>query len=76
MSQKTVHVLIGRLLTDEEYRLRFLADRSGFLNALRDDGLELSDREIASLLHTDPTLWSDAASRIHSDLQRSSLRPD
>lgn len=74
MSQKTVQLLIGRLLTDEEHRLQFLADRTRFLYTLRDEGFELSEREIEALLRTDAAFWSDAASRVDSDLQRSSLR--
>ena len=76
MSQRTVQLLIGRLITDEEYRLAFLSDPLGTLNALRDQGVELTRREIDALARTDRTLWSDAAERIDPHLQQSSLRSE
>lgn len=76
MSQKTVQSIIGRLVTDEEYRLRFLNDPLGTLNELRDQGVELTRGEIEALARTDRTLWIDAAERIDRRLQRSSLRSE
>ena len=74
MSQKTVQLIIGRLVTDEEYRLQFLNDPLGTLNELRDQGVELTRGEIDALARTDHALWIDAAERIDQRLQRSSLR--
>jgi hypothetical protein len=76
MSQKTVQSIIGRLITDEEYRLRFLNDPLGTLNELRDQGVELTGGEIEALARTDRTFWIDAAERIDRRLQRSSLRSE
>ena len=73
MSQKTVQLLIGRLLTDEECRARFLSDPLGTLVAMRDQGFELTPSEIQALVRTEPALWSDAADRLDSHLQRCSL---
>ena len=36
MSLKTVQVIVGRLLTDEEYRLKLLSDPIRALTTLRD----------------------------------------
>jgi hypothetical protein len=74
MSQKTVQMKIGRLVTHEEYRLRFLNDPAGTLNQLRDQGVDLTRGEIEALARTDRALWTDAAERIDRQLQRSSLR--
>ena len=76
MSLKTVQVIVGRLLTDEEYRLKFLSDPIRALTTLRDQGVELTAAEIDALIRTDPTLWGDAAARIDPDLQRSSWLAD
>ena len=74
MSQKTVQLVIGRLLTDEDYRRQFMSKPQRFLTALRDGGLDVTESEIAALLRTDRALWTDAANRVDSDLQRTSLR--
>jgi len=74
MSQKTVQLIIGKLLTDEEYRLRFVREPLEALVALRDRGFELTQGEIDALARTDRTVWSEAAARLDPQLQRCSLR--
>jgi hypothetical protein len=74
MSQKTVQLVIARLLTDEEVRLQFLGDPLGTLTAFRDQGFEMTKDEIDALLETDRELWTSAAARIHPRLQRCSFR--
>src|SRR5262249_13200166 len=76
MSLKTVQLIVGRLVTDEDYRLKFLSDPINALTTLRDQGVELTSAEIDALIRTDQTLWSDAAARIDRDLQRSSWLAD
>jgi hypothetical protein len=76
MSLKTVQLIVGRLVTDEEYRLKFLSDPNRALTTLRDQGVELTPTEIEALIRTDRTLWSDAAARIDAQLQRSSWLAD
>jgi hypothetical protein len=70
MAQKAVQRIIGRLVTDEEFRLQFLEDPVTLLMALREQGVELTEIEIRALVQTDRQLWTDAAARIDAHLQR------
>jgi hypothetical protein len=74
MSQRTVELVIGRLLTDEELRQRFARDPIATLADFCERGFELTRGEIDALLHIDAQLWGQTAERIHPRLQRSSLR--
>ena len=74
MSQKTVQLLIGQIVTDEELRRRFVRQPLETLTALRDQGVELTTSEIEALVDTDKQLWNSIAARIHPRLQRCSLR--
>ena len=74
MAQRIIEMLIGRLITDEQFRREFLADPETTLLALCDRGLELSRTEIAALLNTDATLWARIADSIDPRLQKASLR--
>ncbi len=74
MSQKTVHLLIARLLTDEDLRVQFLGDPAGTLTSFRDQGFDLTGDEMDALIQTDRDLWAEAAGRIHPRLQRCSFR--
>ncbi len=66
---------MGRLLTDEELRVRFLARPLVTLAELRDEGYDLSPWEIEALGQGDQRMWESMARRIHPRLQRCSLRP-
>lgn len=74
MAQRFVETLIGRLITDEQFRGEFLAGPERTLLALRDRGLDLSRTEIAALVGTDPALWARTAEAIDPRLQKASLR--
>ena len=56
MAQRIIEILIGRLITDEEFRSEFLRDPERTLFSLSERGLELSRTEVAALVNTDPTL--------------------
>jgi hypothetical protein len=73
LAQRLVELLIGRLITDEQFRSEFLNDPENTLNGLCDRGLELSRTEIAALVDTDPTLWTRVADAIDPRLQKASL---
>jgi hypothetical protein len=70
MSQRTVEFLIGRLLTDEELRLRFVLDPLDTLAAWLNAGFELTASEIDGLIQTDTTVWSRAAEHSHQRVRR------
>jgi hypothetical protein len=74
MSQRNVEILIGRLLTDEELRARFLQAPFDTLTAFSEQGLELTRGEIDALVQTDVQLWGRVAAKLPSRLQRCSLQ--
>jgi hypothetical protein len=74
MSHKTVQLVIGWLLTDDELRQRFLDRPRETLTELREYGYELTAAEFEALLLCEPTMWTSAAGQIHPHLQRVSLR--
>jgi hypothetical protein len=67
-------MLIGRLITDEEFRSEFIRDPEQTLLHLSDRGLELSRTEVAALVNTDPGLWARTADAIDPRLQKVSLK--
>lgn len=73
MAQRIVEMVIGRLITDEQFRTAFLVDPEGTLLELCDRGLELTPTEIAALVGTDPALWARAADLLDPRLQKASL---
>jgi hypothetical protein len=74
MSQRTVERVVGRLITDEEFRVQFTRLPQRTLAALIEQGWELTAVEIEALIETDTRMWSDGARRIDPRLQRSSLK--
>ena len=61
MSQWDVQLVIGKLMTDEEFRQRFEAGAHECLVKLCERGIDLSDKEVAAFLETDAQLWSQMA---------------
>lgn len=74
MAQRIIELLIGRLITDEEFRSEFLNDPERTLAVLSEQGLDLSRTEIAALVNTDPTLWGRTADAIDPRLQKASFK--
>jgi hypothetical protein len=74
VAQRVIEMLIGRLITDEQFRTDFLRDPERTLGDLCDRGIELSRAEIAALLDTDRTLWARTADAIDPRLQKASLK--
>lgn len=73
MSQKTVQLIIGRVITDEDLRDRFIRDPAETIAALEELGFELTPSEVEALIQTDSDFWTSAARRIHPQLQRCRL---
>lgn len=74
MTQRSIEMVIGRLVTDEEFRETFLADPHRALGELLERGTHLSQAEIAALIATDPVLWTQVADQIDQRLQKASLK--
>jgi hypothetical protein len=73
VAQRSVEILIGRLLTDEAFRAAFDRDAADALTAFIESGYELTALEIAALRATSPDLWRRAADQIDPRLQKASL---
>ena len=73
MAQRTIEMIIGRLITDEAFRTQFMAAPETTLRALADHGFDVSRTEIAALVNTDVTVWARAAEGVDPRLQKVSL---
>lgn len=74
MAYKTVQFIIGRILTDEELREKFLVSPADTLTSLRDDlGFDLTNTEIDAIAKTDPQLWESGPDWVDTRLQRCPL---
>jgi hypothetical protein len=73
VAQRSVEIVIGRLLTDEAFREAFLIDPSPTLQVFRDAGHELTKLEIAALLAAPADFWKDVAEEIDPRLQKANL---
>jgi hypothetical protein len=73
VTQRVIEALIGRLITDEMFRMEFLRDPRKTLADLVERGLQLTQGEIAALVDTDSELWDAVADRIDSRLQKANL---
>jgi hypothetical protein len=70
MAQKNVQLIVGRILTDEEFRSDFLERPIAILASLRDRGFELTNIEVDALARTDARLWQCGAEWIDPRIQR------
>jgi hypothetical protein len=71
--QRSIEILIGRLVTDEDFRRVFLGDPRGTLEIAAEWGLALSPVEIQALLSTDRSLWDRVARELDDRLQKVGL---
>src|SRR5256712_11237899 len=74
MTQQSVEILIGKLLTDEELREAFEQNPQGVLVWLLRQGLQLSRVEMEALQSIKPSDLNGLADMIDRRLQKASLR--
>jgi hypothetical protein len=73
MAQRTVQLIIGQILTDEELRFEFLERPIETLASLRERGFDLTKVEVDALARTDRRFWAIGAEWIDARLQRCRL---
>lgn len=76
MGQKSVEIVIGRLITDESLRTNFYVDPVRILRAMESQGLEFNPAEFAALVEMPVTAWVAMAAWIHPRLQKVALKGD
>jgi len=74
MGQHSVEILIGRLVTDEDLRERFIAEPHETLRLAQQRGLVLTAAETDALLASPVALWERLAATLDPRLQKASLR--
>jgi len=74
MAQRSVEIVIGRLVTDEAFRAAFLRDPAMTLTRFIESGYDLTWLEIEALRATQARVWTDAADQIDPRLQKVALR--
>jgi hypothetical protein len=74
MAQRSIEVLIGRLVTDEAFRIAFLQNRVDTLRGFIESGHELTDLELAAVSQTRTDLWILVADQIDPRLQKASFQ--
>ena len=74
MTQRCIEMVIGRLVTDEEFRQTFQSDPQVALGELLERGTHLTHAEVAALIATDSALWGRVAEQIDQRLQKASLK--
>jgi hypothetical protein len=74
VTQRSIEMVIGRLVTDDEFRVTFSRDPHHALAEVLERGMHLTHSEIGALIATEPTLWGHVAEQIDPRLQRASLK--
>lgn len=73
MSQRSVEILLGKLVTDEEVRHRFRVDPEDVFATARSQGLEISAVEAEALRALDAGALEQLAGVLDPRLQKASL---
>jgi hypothetical protein len=64
VTQRWIEIVVGRLVTDEDFRRKFLGDPHRALSELLARGSHLTPSEIAALVSVDGELWRQVAGEI------------
>lgn len=75
MTQRNVESVIGRLVTDEEFRREFGRDPRAAVAALLESGVELNRVEREALLAIDTSLFAKLSPALSLRLQRAAMHP-
>lgn len=75
MTQRSIEVLIGRLITDEAFRKTFRNEPLAAIGTFMHAGHDLAAVEISAITATPIDLWELAAAQIDSRLQKVSFDP-
>ena len=73
MAQRSIEILIGRLVTDEAFRSAFRRHPEATVIEFVECGYELTPVEIASVRATPADVWEWAAARVDPRLQKAAL---
>ena len=76
MAQRSIEILIGRLITDEAFRDVFRKNAVTTLVAFIESGYELTPVEIAALRATPAEVWERVAEGLDPRLQKVSFREE
>ena len=76
MAQRSIEILIGRLITDETFRSAFRKDTGTTLTGIIESGYELTTLEISALRATPAGLWERVAEQIDPRLQKISFEEE
>ena len=75
MAQRSIEILIGRLITDDAFRSAFRSDVTTTLLRFIESGYELTTLEITALRTTSADVWELVADQIDPRLRKASLAP-
>jgi hypothetical protein len=74
MGHRSVEILIGWLVTDEDLRRSFIQEPRETLGILEQRGLVLTEAEVDALLASPVRLWERLAVLLDPRLQKASLK--
>jgi hypothetical protein len=75
VTERFIELVIGRLVTDEDFREAFRNDPQAAIETLPQRGAPMTAGERTALLSTDHGLWERVAEQVDPRLQKASLKP-